>query len=117
MAVRRNARKRPATPWSHEGLERRGYRKCPFCWRHVVKLEDHIAAHDAGIIGKDGRRRDRTPDERRKWADRYKDRGIADARTRRTFVPREEILRILRLRPIDLKRFRREIDAVVSQES
>ena len=114
MAIHRKGRKPEPTPWSHEGLERRGYRKCPRCWRHVVKLEEHIAAHDAGLIGADGRRRDRTPAERRRWAERQT--GRADASARRTFLPRRDYERILRLAPEDFMEFRRQVDAVASQE-
>src|SRR2546428_13155366 len=68
VAIRR---RREPTPWSHQGLERRGYKKCPLCWRHIVKLDEHIAAHEAGLIGADGKRRDRTPEEPRRWAERF----------------------------------------------
>jgi len=113
--VHRKGRKPEPSRWSHEGLERRGYRKCPYCWRHLVKIEEHIAAHDAGLIGVDGRRRDRTAAERRRWAERHG--GPAIAQGRRTFVPRKEYERILRLAPIDFLKLRRQIDALVSQDT
>lgn len=107
-----------ATAWSHEGLERRGYRKCPFCWRHLVKIEAHVAAHEAGLIGPDGKRRDRTPAERQRWAQRYNGRAASgpQATDRAVFVRRRDYERILRLRPVDLAAFRRQIDAATDQE-
>lgn len=116
MAIRGRQPKRVPSPWSHAGLERRGYRKCPYCWRHLVKLEDHIAAHLSGMIGTDGRRRDRTPDERRRWAERYtRTVGVAPQAPRR-FVPRSALVLLFTHHPIDFRKFRAEIDAVASQE-
>lgn len=115
MAMRK---RREPTRWSHEALERRGYKKCPLCWRHIVKIEDHIAAHEAGLIGADGKRRDRTPEEQRRWADRYNGR-LATARRgqpRRTFVPKAQLEDLLRLPVVDYVAFRKQIDAVVDQE-
>jgi hypothetical protein len=117
MAIRGRQARRAPTQWSHEGLERRGYRKCPYCWRHLVKLEDHIAAHQSGAIGADGRRRDRTPKERRKWAERYKRSVGAAPQTPRTFVPRSEFVRLFAHAPIDFRKFRAQIDAVATQEA
>jgi len=113
MAMRK---KREPTPWSHEAYERRGYKKCPLCWRHIVKLDDHIAAHEAGLIGEDGKRRDRTPDEARRWAERYNGRA-ATARPRRTFVGRAQTDELLRLPAVDYRSFRRQVDTAVDQES
>jgi hypothetical protein len=106
------------TPWSHAGLERRGYKKCPYCWRHLVKIEEHVAAHEAGLIGSDGKRRDRTPEEDRRWAERYNGTTATDRfrQERRTFVARSDYRRLLDLPAVDLKAFRRQIDAAVDQE-
>ncbi len=114
MAAARRAVK--PTQWSHEGLEQRGYKKCPYCWRHLVKLEEHITAHEAGLIGSDGRRRDRTPAERR-WANRY-DASVAERHRseRRRFVARSEYEELLKLPAVDFKSFRREIDAALDEE-
>lgn len=114
MAIRR---RRP-TPWSHEGLERRGYQKCPLCWRHIVKIDEHVAAHEAGLIGPDGKRRDRSAEERRRWAERYNGRAATDRhrQPRRVFVPRAHVVRLLQLPAVDYAAFRTQIDAVVDQE-
>src|SRR5438105_7223216 len=114
MAVSRGKKRRP-TPWSHEALERRGYRKCPFSWRHLVKLEDHIRAHNAGVIGPDGRRRDRSQEERKRWLERYR-RPVRGAQPPRQFVPRSDYERVLGIFSADIHEFRRQIDGLVSQE-
>jgi hypothetical protein len=109
---------RTATAWSHEGLERRGYKKCPYCWRHLVKIEQHIAAHRAGLIGPDGKRTDRTPEEARRWSQRY---NGSDATERfrpgvkRIFASRAAVARLLRVSPADPS-FGREVDAATDQE-
>lgn len=115
MAARRVIK---PTPWSHEGLERRGYKKCPYCWRHLVKIEEHVAAHEAGLIGSDGKRRDRTPAETRRWARRYNGSAATERfrQERRTFVARSDYERLLDLPAVDFKAFRRQVDAVVDQE-
>jgi len=114
MRVRRG-KKRGGAMWTHDALERRGYHKCPFCWRHLVKLEDHVAAHKAGVIGADGRRRDRTPQERRRWAERYR-KPFANAGPPREFVPRGEYEHIFGIATVDIHEFRRQIDELASQE-
>lgn len=115
MAV---GRRRAPSPWSHEGLERRGYKKCPYCWRHLVKIEEHVAAHDAGLIGPDGRRMDRSAEERQRWAERFNGRpGSARHRAGRGFVPRAQIEELLRLPPIDIGAMRRQVDKVVDQDT
>lgn len=109
---------RSATAWSHEGLERRGYKKCPYCWRHLVKLEQHVAAHKAGLIGSDGKRTDRTPDEARRWGQRYNGSDATErfrAGMKRTFVSRAEVERLLKVSPPDPS-FSREVDAAADQE-
>lgn len=108
---------RPANLWTHEGLERRGYKKCPYCWRHLVKIEEHIEGHRQGRIGPDGKRMDRTSAERRRWAERYNGRPatMAHLRPRRTFVPRAVLEEILRLPPVDAKAFSRDVDEAVDQ--
>ncbi len=108
-------RKREPTPWSHEAYERRGYKKCPLCWRHVVKIEAHIAAHEAGLIGADGKRRDRTPDEQRRWAERYDGRP-ATVRLRRRFASGTQVDELLRLPAVDYRTFRQQVDSAVDQE-
>src|SRR5438132_1048363 len=115
VAIRR---RREPTPWSHQGLERRGYKKCPLCWRHIVKLDEHIAAHEAGLIGADGKRRDRTPEERRRWAERYNGRPVTERlrKARRTFVPRAQLERLFQLPVVDYAAFRKQLDSVVDQE-
>lgn len=115
VAIRR---RREPTPWSHQGLERRGYKKCPLCWRHIVKLDEHIAAHEAGLIGADGKRRDRTPEERRRWAERYNGRPVTERlrQARRTFVPRAQLERLFQLPVVDYAAFRKQLDSVVDQE-
>lgn len=113
MATRRA---RDPSPWSHEGLERRGYWKCPYCWRHLVKIEEHVAAHQQGRIGPDGRRRDRRPAAHRRLGP-VSD-GIRTEATnaqRQTFVPRAVLERILRLPPIDGDAFARDVDEAVDQ--
>jgi len=84
----------------------------------LVKIEDHIAGHEAGVIGPDGRRRDRSPAEQERWAARYNGRpGSHPLRApRRTFVPRSEYERVLRLPPVEFSAFRKELDALVDQE-
>lgn len=115
MAVRR---RRVPTAWSHEGLERRGYKKCPYCWRHLVKIEDHIAAHEAGLIGPDGRRTDRRPEERQRWSERFNGRPVtARYRTSGAFVPRARLEEILRLPPVDLAAMRAQMDKLVDQDA
>ena len=110
-------RRREPTPWSHEGLERRGYKKCPLCWRHLVKIDEHIAAHEAGLIGTDGKRSDRSPEERRRWAERYNGRPATEPhRQRRMFVPRAQLERVLRLPAVDYTALRKELDTIVDQE-
>lgn len=106
------------THWSHEGLERRGYKKCPYCWRHLVKIEDHVAAHREGRIGPDGKRRDRSLEEQRRWSERSNGTPATERyrEPQRTFVPRARYERILRLPPVDLERFREQVDALVDQE-
>lgn len=71
-------RQRRVRPWGHDALERRGYHKCPHCWRHLVKIEQHIEAHRVGRIGPDGRRRDRAPGERLVVRQRWVPRGALD---------------------------------------
>lgn len=106
------------TPWSHEGLEQRGYKKCPYCWRHLVKIEEHVAGHREGRIGPDGKRRDRSPEEQRRWTERSNGSPATERfrEIRRTLVPRARYERILRLPPVDLARFREQVDAAVDQE-
>jgi hypothetical protein len=116
VAIRGRQPKRTPSPWSHAGLERRGYRKCPYCWRHLVKLEDHVAAHRSGTIGADGRRRDRTAEERRRWAERIRRTVGGVPQAPRRFVPRDEFVRLFTHSPIDFQKFRAEIDAMASQE-
>jgi len=109
---------RSATAWSHEGLVRRGYKKCPYCWRHLVKIEQHIAAHKAGLIGSDGKRTDRTPDEARQWEQRYNGKGATErfrAGVKRMFVSRTDVERLLKVSPPD-PTFSREVDAAADQE-
>lgn len=115
MKPRRGAT-RP-TPWSHEGLEQRGYKKCPYCWRHLVKIEEHVAAHEEGRMGPDGKRRDRSEAERRRWAERYNGSPATAAyvRPRQTFAPRAVLERILRLPPVDMDAFARDVDEAVDQ--
>ncbi|HEV2249325.1 MAG TPA: hypothetical protein VGT60_02325 [Candidatus Limnocylindria bacterium] len=111
-------RKSAPSPWSHAGLERRGYKKCPLCWRHLVKIEEHIAGHEAGLIGPDGKRQDRSLADQERWAARYS--GSPASRharqPRRTFVPRAEYERVLRLPSIDLAALRKEVDSLADQE-
>src|SRR5437899_11451099 len=114
MAIRRG-KGRMLSPWSHEGLERRGYHKCPYCWRHLVKLEDHVAARKAGVIGPDGRRRDRTPHDRKRRTVRYQTR-VGGAQPPRQFVPRGEYEHIFGIATADIHEFRRQIDELASQE-
>jgi hypothetical protein len=106
------------TPWSHEGLERRGYKKCPSCWRHLVKIEEHVAAHEAGLIGSDGKRRNRTPEDRHRWAQRYNGSAATERfrRERREFVARSDYERLLDLPVVDYKAFRKQVDAAVDQD-
>src|SRR5438128_10699432 len=115
VAIRR---RREPTPWSHQGLERRGYKKCPLCWRHIVKLDEHIAAHEARLIGADGKRRDRSPEERRRCAERYNGRPVTERlrQARRTFVPRAQLARLFQLPVVDYAAFRKQLDSVVDQE-
>jgi hypothetical protein len=104
--------------WSHAGLERRGYKKCPLCWRHLVKIEDHIAGHEAGLIGPDGKRRDRSLAAQERWGARYN--GSPGSHRppspRRTFVSRSEYERVLRLPPVEFRTFRKQIDALADQQ-
>lgn len=110
--------RRSPTTWSHEGLERRGYKKCPYCWRHLVKIEDHVAAHEAGLIGPDGRRTDRTPEERRRWSERFNGRPVtARYRTGGAFIPKARLVEILRLAPVDLGAMRRQMDKLVDPDA
>lgn len=57
--------------WSAAAMEKRGYRKCPYCGRRLVDLERHVESHREGLFGPDGRRTDRSPEEARRWAQRY----------------------------------------------
>jgi hypothetical protein len=99
-------------------MERRGYKKCPLCWRHIVKIEEHIAAHEAGLIGSDGKRTDRSDAQRRRWAERYN--GTAASLQRRsaraTSVPRSQYRHLLELAPVDLRKLRAELDAASDPE-
>jgi len=94
-------RQRRVRPWSHDALERRGYHKCPYCWRHLVKIEQHVEAHRAGRIGPDGKRRDRGTDER--------------PVVRRRSVPRSALGRVAGLPPD--RTLLREIDEAVEQDA
>jgi len=115
MAIRKQ---RPPSRWSHKGLERRGYKKCPYCWRHLVKIEEHMAAHEAGLIGPDGRRTDRTAEEQRRWAERFNGRPItARYGATRSFVGRARLEEILGLPPVDVSLMRRQMDKVVDQDA
>ncbi len=107
------------TAWSHEALERRGYKKCQFCWRHLVKIDDHVAAHELGLIGPDGKRRDRTPEERRRWAERYNGNAATERfrSARSMFLPRADYERVLRLPTVDYRIMRTQIDEAVDQDS
>jgi len=93
-------RSRPVSRWTHEGLERRGYKKCPFCWRHLVKIEQHVEAHRTGRIGPDGKRRDRAAEVR--YA------------VRRRWVPRIALRRLAELPPD--RGLLREVDDAADQE-
>ena len=94
-------RQRRVRPWGHDALERRGYHKCPYCWRHLVKIEQHVEAHRAGRIGPDGKRRDRSADGRQV--------------VRRRSVPRDALGRVTALSPDPT--LLREIDEAVDQEA
>ncbi len=104
--------------WSHQGLERRGYRKCPFCWRHLVKLEEHVAAHEAGRIGADGKRRDRSATEKRAWAERYNGTAatLRNAAEQAAFVRKARYRAVLELAPVDLVELRHELDGATRPE-
>jgi hypothetical protein len=91
---------RRQSPWSHEGLEQRGYKKCPYCWRHLVKIDQHVEAHRTGRIGPDGRRRDRKADVRNV--------------IRRRWVGRTALARLAALAPD--RGLLREVDAAADQE-
>lgn len=113
MAVKTH---RGPTPWSHEGLERRGYRKCPYCWRHLVKIEEHVDAHRAGRIGPNGKRRDRSRDEARRRTEPF-DGALATVRfrggIRRRWVPRADLERLAALPPD--RDLLRDVDKAVDQ--
>ena len=120
-----------ATKWSHEGFEGRGYHKCPICPRHLVKIEDHLAAHRAGFIGPDGRRRDRTASEQRRWTERFNGRAATErfrsafgslaapagavSGGREVFVDRAVLRKILELPPLEPS-FTRDVDGAVEDE-
>lgn len=120
-----------ATKWSHEGFERRGYHKCPICPRHLVKIEDHLAAHQAGLIGPDGRRTGRTASERRRWTERFNGRAAterfrstlgslaepagATSGGREVFVDRSVLLKILQLPSLEPS-FTQDVDGAVEDE-
>jgi hypothetical protein len=109
---------RAPSPWSHEGLERRGYKKCPYCWRHLVKIDEHIAAHKAGRIGPDGRRRVRGERSARRGSARRPAFRVGAAPVtagRRVFVGAADVNRILALTPPD-RTFFRDVDGAVDQE-
>ena len=113
MAARRRVR---PTPWSHEGLEQRGYKKCPYCWRHLVKIEDHVAAHKEGRMGPDGKRLDRGLAQQHRWAERYDGSPATEAYPRRqVFAPRAVLERILRLPPVNMEAFAKDVDEAVDQ--
>jgi hypothetical protein len=83
-----------------------------------VKIEQHIAAHKAGLIGSDGKRTDRTPEEARQWEQRYNGSGATErfrAGTKRMFVTRTEVERLLKISPAD-PTFTRDVDAAADQE-
>ncbi len=99
------------TAWSHAGLVERGYQKCPYCPRHLVKIEEHVAAHRAGRIGPDGRRRDRARGApQAPTAPAFDGGAMADGR--RVFVPREDLERLFRLPSLDPS-FTRDVDGAV----
>jgi hypothetical protein len=84
-----------------------------------VKIEDHIAAHKAGVIGPDGKRRDRTVDERRRWSARYNGTAATERYrlARKVFVPRADYERVLRLPPVDYKTLKKQVDDALEQET
>lgn len=119
------------TKWSHEGFERRGYQKCPICPRHLVKIESHLEDHRLGRIGPDGKRTDRTRNERRRWAERFNGRaaterfrsalgsatepvGAASGR-REVFVDRSVLRKILELPSLEPS-FTQDVDGAVEDE-
>ncbi len=120
-----------ATKWSHEGFERRGYQKCPICPRHLVKIDDHLAAHRDGRIGPDGKRTARGVSERRRWTERFNGRAaterfraplgfvsepaVATGGGREVFVDRSVLLRILELPSLEPS-FTQDVDGAVEDE-
>ena len=87
---------RKPSPWSHTSLEARGYRKCRYCWRHLVKINEHEEMHRMGVIGPDGKRTDRTLAEKHLWATRHQRvAGASPVRYPRTFVRISEVLAVL----------------------